>query len=297
MDLIKHKNIFLIFSGLMVAGAIIALAYYRFTPGIDFKSGSLWQVRLPGASETEVRNFLRESLNIGEPTVSYDPTSNSYSLLLPELSNEQKTADFNALTSRFTGAEDLDFWSTSPSVSTELKNKAFLAVGLVLLVIAVYVTLAFLSISRPISSYKYGIAALIALAHDAVIAAGFYAVLAHFKGLTADTNLIVALLTIIGFSVHDTIVVFDRIRENFRRRNEDVDKTINRSVNETIRRSINTSLTLVLVLLSVYFWGPLSMRYFALTMLVGTIVGTYSSIFLASPILSIWYHLDVKRKK
>jgi preprotein translocase subunit SecF len=297
MDIIKRKKIFLSFSFFMVAVATSALIFYWFTPGVDFKSGSLWQMRLPGVEEKEVRVFLQDSLKVSEPIISYDASADSYALLLPEMSPERKAADFEALKARFPGAEELDFWSTSPSVSSELKNKAFLAIALVLLVISLYVTLAFSSVSWPISSYKYGIAALIALIHDAVIAAGFYAILSHFKGLVADTNLIVALLTIVGFSVHDTIVVFDRIRENFRRRNDDVDKTINRSVNETFRRSISTSLTLILVLLAIYFWGPTSMRYFSLTILVGAIVGVYSSIFLASPILSAWYHLDAKRKK
>jgi len=299
LDLIKYKNWFLMFSAAAVIISLSGIAVYGFNLGVDFKSGSLWQMRVPGTTETELKEFLVSQLSLQNPIISYDVSSDSYSLLLPEIEPETKTAYLNALTQKFGRVEELDFSVTSPSVSKELSRKAFWAIGLVLLAISLYITFAFAGVSRPVSSYKYGIITLLTLAHDAAISAGFFAVFAHFRGLAIDTNFIVALLTIVGFSVHDTIVVFDRIRENLMRNygKGDLAKIVNQSVNETFHRSLNTSLTLVLVLAAVYFLGPVAVSYFVLTILIGTIFGTYSSIFVASPLLVIWHTLDLRRKK
>jgi len=149
--------------------------------------------------------------------------------------------------------------------------------------------------SRPVSSFRYGLITVLTLFHDVLIPAGLMALLGKFLNQEIDTNFIVALLVIMGFSVHDTIVVFDRIRENLKLREEkklkiqNFSDIVNVSVNETMPRSINTSLTLVLVLLSLYFLGPIILKNFVLVILVGAVVGTYSSIFIASPLL-VWFH-------
>ena len=165
-----------------------------------------------------------------------------------------------------------------------------MAIVFVLVGISLYIAFAFRKVSRPISSWKYGLVTLITLMHNVAIPAGMMAVLSRYYGVAIDTNFVVALLVVMGFSVHDTIVVFDRIRENIVRSRHDIgfNEIINRSVRETMRRSINTSLTLILVLLALYFMGPVSLKYFILTMLVGTTVGIYSSIFVASPLLTLF---------
>jgi preprotein translocase subunit SecF len=143
-------------------------------------------------------------------------------------------------------------------------------------------------VSKPVASWKYGAATLVALVHDVTLVVGFYAVLGHFWGVEINTSFITAVLTVLGFSVHDTIVVFDRIRENLPKSDTNFEETVNRSVNQTITRSINTSMTVMLTLLAITIFGGPSIMYFSLALLVGIFFGTYSSIFLASPVLVLW---------
>ncbi len=170
-------------------------------------------------------------------------------------------------------------------------NKALWALGINLFAISLYVAYAFRKVSYPVSSWKYAFITLITLFHDAIIPVGLMAFLGHFKGVEIDTNFIVAVLTVIGFSVHDTIVVFDRIRENLRKAGTlkgNFGDLVNTSIHETFARSLNTSLTLFIVLVALIVLGAGSLYYFILTILVGTVVGTYSSIFVASPLLVLW---------
>mgnify|MGYP003394772846 FL=1 len=167
---------------------------------------------------------------------------------------------------------------------------------LVLIGISLYVAFIFRGVSEPVQSWKYGIVTLITLFHDILIPAGLYSYLGYRLGIQIDTNFIVALLTIIGFSVHDTIVVFDRIRESLiRSKKDDFGILVNRSVTETFARSANTSLTLVVVLIALLIVGPQSLFYFILTILIGILAGTYSSIFVASPLLVLWHNLSLKK--
>ncbi|MBZ1348950.1 MAG: protein translocase subunit SecF [Candidatus Liptonbacteria bacterium] len=298
MNIIGNKKKFILLSIVVVALSVFSILFFGFNLGIDFQSGSLWQIKIPNTTEADIRILLKDELNVQNFSVSYDDLGGYYSITLPKIDHEQKISYFNAIKERFGEVEEVGFWMTSPTISEELKNKAFLAIFLVLLVISLYVSFVFRKTYSVISSYKYGIVTLVALGHDVIIAAGFFAVLAYFEGLVVDTNFVVALLIIMGFSVHDTIVVFDRIRENLLKyKNEPFSQIVNKSINETMRRSINTSLTMFFVLLSIYVLGPKAMGYFALTILVGTTVGTYSSIFLASPLLVVWQSLDFKKKK
>ncbi|HON21858.1 MAG TPA: protein translocase subunit SecF, partial [Candidatus Paceibacterota bacterium] len=193
--------------------------------------------------------------------------------------------------------EELRFESFGPVIGRELRNKSIQAIILVVICIILYLSYAFRQVSRPMASWRYGVTAILALIHDISIPAGLFAILGHFHGVEIDSNFIVALLVILGFSVHDTIVVFDRIREKLRTHPSlDFGQIINEGINETIRRSIFTSLTLVLVLLALLIFGPASLFYFTLTLLIGTFFGTYSSIFIVSPLLYDWYLFLQKRK-
>lgn len=186
--------------------------------------------------------------------------------------------------------EELRFESIGPVIGQELKEKSIYAVMIVLLAIIAYIAYAFRKVSYPVASWKYGLAAIIALFHDVLIIPGVFAVLGHFWGVQVDAYFITAILTILGFSVHDTIVTFDRIRENLHRRQDQTfENMVNLSVNETLVRSLNTSLTTAFVLLSVLLFGGESVRYFVLALFLGIIIGTYSSIFIASPLLVEMY--------
>jgi preprotein translocase subunit SecF len=177
-----------------------------------------------------------------------------------------------------------------PTIGTELRNKSLVALGLVLLCILLFIAYAFRKVSKPVSSWVYGHIALVTLVHDVVIPLGFYAVLGHYHGAQIDALFVTAILTVLGFSIHDTIVVFDRTRENLainhsKGRKEPFEETAGRSLGQTFGRSVNTSLTVLITLAILYIIGPASTKDFALTLLVGITAGTYSSIFLATPLL------------
>jgi preprotein translocase SecF subunit len=298
-NIIKNSKWFLALSCLFIALSIVSIASFGLKPGIDFKSGSSWQVRIPGADEKTVKIFFEEDLGISDPIIAYDGGVNSYSVIFKEISDDEHKVYLEKMKTRFGAAEELDFGTTSPSVSSELRQKAVWIIVLSLIVMAIYITIAFRKVSWPIKSYKYGIVTILALAHDVTIAAGFFALLGHLKGATIDTNFIVALLTIAGFSSQDTIVIFDRIREkllNSKGKGE-LSEIANNSVNEVFRRSVITSVCIMLVLTSIAFLGPLSVRYFVMTMVIGLLFGSYSSIFVASPLLVLWNKLDTRFKK
>jgi preprotein translocase subunit SecF len=184
--------------------------------------------------------------------------------------------------------EELRFESVGPSIGAELKRKAVYAIFFVLIAILLYITYVFRKVSRPVASWKYGMAALLAMFHDTIITMGVFAVLGRFYNVEINTTFVAAVLTVIGYSVHDTIVVFDRIRENLPRSNEDFEGTVNVSLNQTLVRSVNTSLTVIFVLLSIIIFGGSSIRTFAMAMAIGIFFGTYSSIFVAPPLLVMW---------
>jgi len=204
-----------------------------------------------------------------------------------ELTEELHQLYFYGLQQDLGLVEELRFESIGPTIGAELRSRAIWAFILVLFGISLYIAFAFRRVSYPVSSWKYGMATLICLFHDSIISAGIFAWWGYTKGLEIDSNFLVAILTIMGFSVHDTIVVFDRIRENLIvERGKKMEEIINISINQTFARSINTSLTLIIVLIAMYLFGATTLSYFVLLILVGTVVGTYSSIFMASPLLS-----------
>ncbi len=289
IDVIKYKNIFLGISGTLVIVSVILVFALGFRPGIDLVGGTSWQISVPGADLNKVQSVLKDASG-GEVSVKV-AGDGSFIARFKDLSEENHQEYLKALQEAFGDVEERNFSSIGPTIGSELRRSAIWAIILVMLGISLYVAFAFRKVSEPVKSWKYGLITLITLFHDVSIPAGLLAVLGKWQGIEIDTNFIVALLVVMGFSVHDTIVVFDRIRENillFRGRNTPLGEIINKSVNETMARSINTSLTLVLVLLALVFFGPPPLFYFVLTILVGTVVGTYSSIFVASPMLYLW---------
>jgi len=183
---------------------------------------------------------------------------------------------------------ELRFDAIGPTIGEELKDKSINAILVALVVIVLYIAWAFRKVSKPVASWKYGITALITLFHDVLITLGVFAILGEYTGLEINTPFIAAILTVLGYSVNDTIVVFDRIRERLPKSEEDFEGTVNTSVNSTVTRSINTSVTTLLVLLAILFFGGESIRQFVLALSIGVFIGTYSSIFLASPVLVLW---------
>ena len=285
---LKYKNVLLGISVLLVVLSIAAVSFFGFRLGIDFTSGSLWQIEVPNASIDDIRGFFSEKFGIEELNISLDEGSDVFTLASRELTDTERQEIVGALRADFgEETQELDFWSVSPIVSKELRSKALWAVWLVMVAISLYITIAFRKVSDPVKSWKYGLITLLTLAHDVVLPAGLFALLGKVQNVFVDINFIVALLVVMGFSVHDTIVVFDRVRENLLRQpgRGDLEQVIDKSISATMARSINTSLTLVLVLLALYFFGPATLKHFILAILVGTVAGAYSSIFVASPLL------------
>lgn len=289
-DIIGKRNYFLGFSAALVALSLIAIAAFGLRAGIDLKGGTAWQIMFAGGAPAEAS--VREALvgaGAGELTVTRGE-GNVLLVRLPVI-DETQHASYRAALEKLGGIEERSFTSIGPTVGAELRTRAIWAIVFVLLGISLYIAFAFRKVSAPVSSWKYGLATLISLFHDVVIPAGFLALLGQWKGIEMDTNFIVALLVVMGFSVHDTIVVFDRIRENLllaKGRRFSFAELVNESVRETFARSVNTSLTLVIVLVALLLAGPASLFYFVLIILVGTVFGTYSSIFVASPLLYLW---------
>lgn len=187
--------------------------------------------------------------------------------------------------------EELKFDSVGPSIGAELKRKSIYASIAVLIAIVLYIAWTFRKVSKPVASWKYGLTAIIALFHDVFIVLGAFAILGYFYSVEINTPFVAAILTVLGYSVNDTIVVFDRIRENLPKSDDDFEGTVNTSVNQTLTRSLYTSFTTLLVLLSIFFFGGSSIRDFVLALSFGVFIGTYSSIFLASPLLVVWEKL------
>ncbi len=277
---------------ILSAFAIFAIFTWGLKPGIDLAGGSLLQVTYTDARPpVEQIQQLAEKLNLGEVRIQPSGTQ-SYILRQRDLSQTEKNQLETVLGALGPMKED-QFTTVGPTLGAELLRKAWIALALVTMCIILFIAFAFRQVSKPVASWKYGVVAIVTLLHDVLIPAGLFAFLGFFDGAEVDSLFIVALLTILGISINDTIVVFDRIRENLRlneerHKHEAFDSVVGRSIMQTLARSINTSLTVIIVLFSLFFFGPIATKDFALTLIVGMVAGTYSSIFLAAPLLVAW---------
>jgi len=291
MIIVHKRNWFFALTGLIVAASLFSLIAFGLHLGTDFTGGTLVQVTYPNGRPSV--DTLQVSLtNAGITHYSLrEANANDFMIRAGNLSQSER--DTLPQTLSMGGADPVvvdQLTEVGPTVGLELRNKSLTALALVLFCILLFIAFAFRKVSEPISSWVYGLIALVTLVHDVIVPAGFYAALGHFTGVEVDTLFVTAILTVLGFSIHDTIVVFDRVRENLRvnkekRIKESFEETAGHALNQTFVRSLNTSLTVLATLLVLYVLGPASTRDFALTLLVGIIAGTYSSIFLATPLL------------
>ncbi len=281
MFIIKYKAFFIGLSVILVAATAILYGVYGLKRGIDFTGGSIVDAAVVGTSTLNLQAFQGTGVEVystGEGTYRF-LSSKPYEEVAPIIS-QKATAVL-----QITQAQ-----SVGPTLGKELTQKAIIALIVVVLAILAFIAFSFREVSHPLPSWKYGVVAMVTLLHDIIVPTGVYVLLSHRYGAEVDTLFVIALLTIIGISISDKIVVFDRIRENLKnssakRAFEDV---VGDSLRQTFTRSINTSVTVVLALLALYFFGPVTTKYFTLTLIVGMIVGTYSSIFVASPLLTVW---------
>ncbi len=302
MFIVKNRIIFYILSVLLIGASIFSYVKWGLNYGIDFTGGSSVEIQATATSSTVTQAEAKSVLDENFPDAvvrAYGETG--FILKTKEIvqsDDANLAAKLNSILPTHTIAR-VD--TIGPTLGAELKQKSVTSVVLVLIAIVLFITFAFRSVVRPISSWKYGIAAIVALFHDVIIPIGFFAAMNHFTGgYEIDALFITALLVVLGFSIHDTIVVFDRVREKLRTSKETNFETIvGESVSETFVRSINTSVTTILALVAVYIWGPDTTRHFALALIIGIAAGTYSSIFVGSNLLvtmANWSNKKVVKK-
>lgn len=290
MIVVQHRNIFFGITGALVLAALISIGVFGLQLGSDFTGGTLVEVSYE--SIRTAPDVVSESLE-GHGLKGFSLRESGeagYTLRTGELSDEQRANLAAMFTIGDNTARVDQLTEVGPIVGKELRNKALVALILVLLAILCFIAFAFRKVSEPISSWIYGFIALLTLGFDTLIPIGFYAFLGFINGAQVDTLFATAVLTVLGYSVHDTIVVFDRVRENLRinkenNRREDFAETAGHALGQTFVRSTTTSLTTLLALLALFLVGPASTQDFALTLFVGIVAGTYSSIFLATPLL------------
>ncbi len=290
-NIIGRRKIFFIISIILCGLSVISLAIWGLRPSIDFTGGTLMELEFAQRPENQVLKTELNALGL-ESMIIQSTDQQGIIIRAKEIDETKHQQVLTVMREKFSLIEERRFTTIGPIIGRELTNKATWAIVLVVLAIILYITWAFRklsSLSRKSNSWQYGLGAIVALFHDVLIISGIFSVLGHFCGVEVDTAFIVAILTVLGYSVNDTIVVYDRIRENLLKyRKRELTDNLNNSVNEIIIRSLNTSITTFLVLLAVYVFGSLIIRHFILALMLGVIIGTYSSIFIASPLLLIW---------
>lgn len=289
---IKYSKVWVTFSAVVAVACLALVVIWGLKPGIDFTGGSLLEVSF--SAERPVPASFQAALDKLELKNSVVQQSGDKSIIVRTafLTEDQHQLVLKELRTQFqtdkNKMHEERFETIGSSVSSQLRQRAWWAIILVNLGIIAYVAYAFRKVSRPVASWKYGLLAIIALIHDVLLVMGVFAVLGHYWGVEIDIAFVVALLTVLGYSVNDTIVVFDRVRENLLRRGgEDFGAVVNIGLNQTLMRSINTTLTTLLPLFALYFFGGATIHYFVLALLIGIASGAYSSIFIASPLLAL----------
>jgi preprotein translocase subunit SecF len=286
MKIIQKRNIWFAIAIVLAVASIAALFIWHLKFGIDFTGGSLQELSFNSnrPSVTDVEDKL-SSLNLGGLIVQ--PVGDQNMILrFQSTENEVHTKVLQKLGT--SSVEELRFDSVGPSIGSELKRKTFYAIVISIIIILIYIGFAFRKVSRPVESWKYGLCSVMALAFNILVVLGTFSILGRYADMEINAPFIAALLTILGYTINDTIVVFDRVRENLPKSELDFEGTVNMSINQTLVRSINTSSTVILVLIAIFLFGGASIKDFTLAMAIGVFVGTWSSIFLASPLLLLF---------
>lgn len=294
MNIIGRRKLWFAISIIVITPGIIALFLWGLKPGIDFAGGQVMEVG--GVADASKIQEIFTSSGAKDITVT---TTGSSNLLVRYRDAEGKTAtETNEQIKQALagiGAEQVSYESVGPAVSRDITKNAVTSVALAALAIVLFLAISFRNTPPPVSPWSFGVTAVIALLHDTLALLGIFAILGHFYNVEIDSLFITAVLTTIGFSVHDTIVVFDRIRENLKRYTYPFEIIVNDSIVETIARSLSTSFTVLLTLLALLIFGGESIRLFVLALLLGVLLGTYSSIFNAAPMLVVWNNFKLKK--
>lgn len=292
----KYSTIYYIFSGILIVALIISLIVFGLKFGIEFTGGSTMEIEfIENRPSNEAISKQISSFDLGN--IIIQPMGARGAVLkfkgIDEATHQQVLSKLNELSS----VEERGFQYIGPSIGKELRNKTVVAISVALLSITLYIAFAFRKVSRPVASWKYGITSLIALFHDILIPLGTFSVLGKFYNVEITIPIVAALLTVLGFSVHDTIVIFDRIRENIlTSKTDSFENTVDLSLNQTLGRSISTVATTLFVMIAIFFFGGQTLKFFSLALIIGITSGAYSSIFIAGPLLVTWYKWNKKKQ-
>jgi len=286
-----HRKIFYTISMILVIASIVLIGVFGLKFGIDFTGGSILEFTYSSdvLEKSQVESIL-SNYDLGEYQLK-ETGRTGYILKTKTISDDVKNSMESELSVNGNNPLTIDRFNTvGPTLGDELKIKTVVALIVLSLIIIVFIAYTFRGVSTPVSSWKYGFVAIIALVHDIIIAIGFFGLLGHMFGTEINTLFVTALLVILGYSINDTIVILDRVRENLKDksdsyREKNFTEIVGKSLRETMARSINTSLTTLLALLALYFIGAESTKDFALALIAGVFVGAYSSIFIAAPLL------------
>jgi preprotein translocase subunit SecF len=290
MNIVKYRHIWFGIAGTFIALSLLAIIVIGVPFGIDFTGGSLLEVDIPG--EVAVENVRSEVAGLGYESLSVQETGEQGFLIrTTSLTETQHQQILTSLTEKYgEEVEEMRFDSIGPVIGQELRKTATWGIVITLLLIGLYIAFAFRQVSKPVASWKYGLLTIGAAFHDVIVMLGIYIAVAHFFGWEVSSAFVAASLTILGYSINDTVVVFDRTRENLAsdRMKGSFESVVETSVKQTLRRSLNTSVTTLLALVAIFLFGGSTTQPFAFALIVGIIVGTYSSLFLASPALVAW---------
>lgn len=291
MFIIKYRKIFYILSTILVVSSIAFVAMWGIKFGIDFAGGSVLEVKFleQNPENLQVENVI-ENIGLEKDFSVRETDNNGFILRSTTITDVQKNQVLASLQEQYGQVSEIRFNTIGPVLGKELTSRALLAVFVVVLSIVLYVAYAFRHVSKPVSSWKYGLVTIISFVHDVSVPIGVFAILGRFYGVEVDTLFIIALLVVLGYSINDTIVVFDRIRDNLKdvpdkQKLNKFEEIVGKSLMQTFGRSINTSFTTLITLTTLFFVGSESTKWFSLALIVGITAGTYSSIFFASPML------------
>ena len=292
LDIIGRRFLFFLISGIVILIGVISLSTFGLKSGIEFSSGSMLTVRFE--QEVGREQFKEEIAELGYNNAIIQRTGEGEFLIrTPELTSEEKTQLEDALAARFGSLTETQFYSVSPMVATETASNAIIAVAVAAIGILLYVTWAFRRMPKP---FHYGTCAIIALIHDALVALGVFSILSGILNWQINLMFITGILAVIGYSVNNTVVIFDRIRENLKMGvSHDFETVVNNSLVEALGRSLNTSLTTLIVVLALFLFVGVSIQNFVVVLIIGIIAGTFSSICIAPALLVVWDKKEWRR--
>jgi preprotein translocase subunit SecF len=293
MSFLRLSKLLLPVSGLAVLASLVLLVSPGPVMSIEFTGGTLMELQLPeGKVRSDLASALQSFALQGEEmdAAITETKTGSYFVRTQTLDNEQHQSLMNHLTQSLGNVQEMQYTTIGPTVGQSLKVRAAWALIAAVIAIVLYLALAFRKIPRHLSPWSFGASAIVALVHDIVITLGIFTILSHYTTFQADTLFVSALLSIMGYSVSDTIVIFDRIRDNLflEGKMTDFPTIAEKSLRQTMSRTLNTGLGALIMLFALFFFGSESIRWFILALIVGTIVGTYSSFFIATPLLVVW---------